>query len=601
MSWTGKILRVNLTEGKAKAEDWDTTLTAKFIGGRGMATKFLYDEIDPKVDPLSPGNKLIFATGPLTGTGAPSSGRYMVVTKSPLTGTIACSNSGGYFPAEMKFAGYDFIIFEGKASKPVYLWIHNGEAEIRDASDLWGKGAVETDDILRQRTDPDARMSCVGQAGEKLVKIACVMNDKYRAAGRTGVGAVMGSKNLKAVAVRGTKGIKVADKEAFRQACLEVMKRINESPFLAGGMRNLGTPGILNVINESGVFPARNSQIIGFPGGHKISGEALAETYLIKNRACFGCAISCGRMSGGLKDPKYPAIMEGPEYETMWSYGAQCDVDDIAAIIKANYLCNDLGMDTISAGVTVACAMELFEKGIISEKEVGRRIPFGDAEAIVELTEKMGLREGFGDVLAEGAYRMAERYGHPELAMTVKKQEVAAYEPRGAQGMGLGYATSNRGGCHCRGYTIGAEVFGMPMPMDRTSTEGKAFLAKMVQDLTAAMDSAGLCLFVIFGGYEPKDAVTFIKSAVGIPDFHEGMLMMAGERIWNQERLFNLKAGFTSADDTLPPRHLKEAVNEGPSKGLVNQLDKMLPEYYGVRGWDREGRPTEDKVRELGL
>lgn len=601
MSWTGKILRVNLTEGKAKAEDWDTGLTAKFIGGRGMGTKFLYDDIDPKVDPLSPNNKLIFATGPLTGTAAPSSGRYMVVTKSPLTGTIACSNSGGYFPAEMKFAGYDFLIFEGKAPKPVYLWIYNGEAEIRDASDIWGKGAVATDDILRQKTDPDARISCVGQAGEKLVRIACVINDKYRAAGRTGVGAVMGSKNLKAVAVRGTKGIKVADKETFRQACLEVMKRINESPFLAGGMRNLGTAGILNVINESGVFSANNSQVIGFPGGHKISGEALAETYLIKNRACFGCAISCGRMSGGLKDPKYPAIMEGPEYETMWSYGAECGVDDLAAIIKANYLCNDLGMDTISAGVTVACAMELFEKGIISEKEVGRRISFGDADAIVELTEKMGLREGFGDVLAEGSYRMAERYGHPELAMAVKKQEVAAYEPRGAQGIGLGYATSNRGGCHCRGYTIGSEVFGMPQPMDRTSPEGKGFLAKMVQDLTTAVDSAGLCLFVVFGGYEPKDIADFIKSGVGIPDFHEGMLIMAGERIWNLERLFNLKAGFTSVDDTLPPRHLNEAVSEGPSKGLVNQLNKMLPEYYGVRGWDREGRPSEDKLRELEL
>ena len=592
----GRILRINLSSGKISKESLDESLARNFLGGRGIATKILYDELPAGTDPLSPENKLIFAAGPLTGTSAPTGGRYMVITKGPLNGAIASSNSGGFFGKEFKTAGYDLIIFEGKAEKPVYVWIKDDEVEIRDASDLWGKNTHETTDILMERIgDSKAKVACIGPAGEKLSLIACIINDKHRAAGRTGVGAVMGSKNLKAVVVRGTGRVELADADKFREAQKASMGKIRENPTTSQGLPAYGTAVLVNVINENGLFPTRNFQTGVFEGASKISGETLADMYLTKNTHCFACPIGCGRATkiNGREG-------EGPEYEVAWSFGADCGVDDLKAIVEANYLCNELGLDGISAGATIAAAMELYERGYIPKEDLdGPELKFGSAEAIVEYTRKMGLREGFGDKLAEGSYRLAAAYGHPELSMSVKKQELPAYDPRGAQGHGLEYATSNRGGCHVRGYMISPEILGAPEKIDPQVLEGKPTWVKTFQDLTAFIDASGLCLFSSFA--LGADEYGALASAATGWEMDANEVLKIGERIWNLERLFNLREGFTKDDDTLPERLLKEPMPEGPNKGTVHKLGELLPEYYKVRGWDENGVPTEEKKKELGL
>jgi len=592
--WTGKLLRVNLTEGTITTEALRKPWAEEYIGARGLGSKYLYEEVDPAVDPLSPENKIIFATGPLTGTLATSGGRYNVVTKGPLTGTIAASNSGGYWGPELKYAGYDMIIIEGKAAEPTYLWIFNDRVELRCAAKLWGKSTHEATDIIVSETDPEAKVACIGPAGEKLVKFACVINDKHRAAGRTGVGAVMGSKNLKAIAVRGTKGIRVADPKRFMEAAIDARKKLEASPVNSQGLPAYGTNVLVNIINATGGFPTRNFQESVFEGAEKISGETFAATYLLRPKACASCTSRCGRVSAVGE-----VTGEGPEYEAVWAYGAQCGIDDLASITKANFLCNELGLDPITMGSTIGCAMELYERGILKKERVGMDLYFGNAEAILELTRKTALREGFGDELAEGSYRLASKYGHPELSMTAKKQEMPAYDPRALQGMGLEYATSNRGGCHVRGYLTSPEVLGIPEKLDPASVEDKPQWTKTFQDLTAAIDSSGLCLFITFGLGAPEVA-SQLSAATGI-DYTTEKIMECGERVWNLERLFNLKAGLSAEDDTLPPRLLHEPIPAGPMKGSVCRLGEMLPKYYELRGWDKNGVPKEEKLEELKL
>ncbi len=594
--YTGNILRVNLSKNEVKKEVIDLELAKKFIGGRGLGSYYLAREIDPQVDPLSPENKLIFVTGPLTGTSAPASGRFMVITKSPLTGAIACSNAGGFWGPELKFAGYDMIIIEGKAERPVYLFIKDDQVEIRSAEAYWGMLVSETTDgLLEEVGESKARVVSIGPAGERLSLIAAIMAGKDRATGRSGVGAVMGSKNLKAIVVKGSKGVEVARSEEMKQYVNTLLKRVKENPVTGQGLPQLGTPVLVKVINAHGILPTKNFQYAYFENAEKISGEALAERFLKGKDVCYRCPIGCGRYCevDGIKGG-------GPEYETIWAFGADCGVDDLAAIIKANKLCNEYGLDTISAGTTIACAMELYEKGYIKDDELdGPPLRFGSAEAIVAWTEKMGKAEGFGAKLAQGSYRLAESYGVPELSMSVKRQELAGYDPRGVQGHGLAYATSNRGGCHVRGYMIAPEILGSPEKLDPFSLEGKPTWVKLFQDLTAAIDALGICLFTSFI-LTAEDYTQLFNLAVG-ENWTPQELFLVGERIWNLERIFNLKAGIRPEEDTLPKRLLEEPIPNGPAKGHVHRLSELLPQYYKVREWSEQGIPTLEKLTALGL
>ncbi len=596
--YVGKILRVNLTNGSISVEDINEKWAEDFIGGRGYGTRIMMEEVDPKVDPLSPDNKVIIASGPLGSTYAPSSGRVMVITKGALNGAIACSNSGGHFGAEIKRAGYDMVIVEGKAEKPVYLWINKGKAEIRDATDLWGKNVKETDAIMKENTHPDAGTLEIGPAAEKLSLISNITFDGHRAAGRTGVGAVLASKNLKGMAAKGNLGIMVADNEAFAKAVYEARDILSKDAFSGGGGAALGTPLLVNVINGVGGLPTNNAHDAYFETADKISGESLAANNLVRNEGCDSCPIACGRVTEIRKGKYKGKHGVGPEYEPIWALGSMCGVDDLDSVVMASYLCDDYGLDSISAGATVACAMDLYEAGYIPKGDVPFELRFGSGDALVEAIRLMGEQDTeFGKLLAKGSYRLAEHYGHPEYSMTVKKQEFPAYDPRAIKGIGLEYATSNRGACHVRGYTIAAEVLGGSV--DRLAYEGKGELTKIFQDLTAALDSTGICLFTTFG-LTGKEIAAMFEAATGFKcDVDE--FMKKGERIWNMEKLFNIKAGFTSADDTLPERLAKEPVKTGPSKGETTDIGKMLPEYYKVRGWTQDGVPTEEKLKELGI
>ncbi|MGM0502780.1 MAG: aldehyde ferredoxin oxidoreductase family protein, partial [Bacillota bacterium] len=567
------VLRINLTDQEVKEEKLSTDMVKKFLGGRGLASKVLYDEIDPAVDPLSPDNKLIFATGLLTGTSASTGGRYMVVTKGPLTGTIASSNSGGFFGAELKFTGYDLVIFEGKAEKPVYLEMVNGEVKIKDAAAIWGKKVPEATDYLKESVgEEQAKVSCIGPAGENEVLFASIMNDKNRAAGRTGVGAVMGSKNLKAIVIKAD-GKKVEyDKDALLNVVREQTKVIKDNDVTGEGLPALGTKVLDNIINENGMYPTKNFQEGTFDGVAEVSGEALVEKgYLQKSKACYACPISCGR------DTKLPngRSGEGPEYESGWSFGADCGVDDLNAITEANFLCNELGLDTISAGATIAAAMELYEKGYIDQEELenGPELKFGSSEAIVYYTKAMAYGEGFGKQLAQGSYRLAEEKGFLDASMSVKKQELPAYDPRVVQGQGLQYATSNRGGCHVRGYLISPEVLGVPEKLDPQELNDKPEWVKIFQDLTAVIDSLGMCLFTSFA-LGAEDYCEVVNAATDF-DFSTDDLLEAGDRIYNLEKLFNVEAGFSKTDDTLPNRLLEEPLPDGPHEGSVSKLDEL--------------------------
>ena len=616
MAWQKKVLRVDLSAGTCSEEPLNMDWAMQYLGQRGLATKYLVEEVDPKVDALSPDNKMIMATGPLTGTMASTGGRYSVITKSPLTGAVACSNSGGFIGAEMKAAGWDMIIFEGKSPKPVYLFLENDKAELLDAGDMWGKTVWETDEIIHTRhQDPQIRVACVGRSAEAGCLYAAIVNDLHRAAGRSGVGTVMASKNLKAVAVRGTQGVgNVKDPKAFFKATAEGKKVLAENAVTGQGLPAMGTQVLMNVINEVGAMPTRNMREVQFEGAHKISAEAMLEPResdgkpnLVTNAACFGCTIACGRISTidpqhfSIENrPEYIGASGGLEYEAAWALGSDTGVDDLDALTYANFLCNEDGYDPISFGATVAAAMELFDLGAITTKETGGvDMSFGSAEALTKAAELVSTGEGFGKDLGLGSKRLCEKYGHPDLSMTVKGQEFPAYDPRGIQGMGLAYATSNRGACHLRGYTVSSEIMGVPVKTDPLSTEGKPELVKAFQDATAAVDSSGLCVFTTFA-WTLEDIAPQVDAACE-GDWSPESMLAAGERIWNLERKFNLDAGLTKADDTLPKRLLKDAAKTGPAKGSVNRLDEMLPQYYELRGWDAEGVPTADTLSRLGV
>jgi len=616
MSWSGNVLRVNLTKGTCTSEPLNMEWAREYIGQRGLATRYFVEEVDPKVDPLAPENHLIFATGPLTGTMASTGGRYSVITKGPLTGAIACSNSGGFLGAELRSAGWDMVILEGKSVKPVYLNIENDKAELLAADEIWGKSVWETDEILHKKhQDPQLRIAACGRAAETGCLYSAIVNDLHRAAGRSGVGAVMASKNLKALAVRGTKGVgNIKDPARFMQTTAEQKKVLADHAVTGEGLPTFGTQVLMNVINESGALPTRNMRESQFDGAHNISAEQMAEPRksdgkpnLTRNAACFACTIACGRISTIDKGhftvenkPQYWGNSGGLEYEAAWALGADTGVDDLDALTYANFICNEDGFDPITFGATVAAAMELFEIGAITTEHTGGvELKFGAAAALTWAAEQVATGEGFGADLALGSKRLCEKYGHPELSMTVKGQEFPAYDPRGIQGMGLAYATSNRGACHLRGYTVASEILGIPEKTDPLETDGKAGLVKAFQDVTAAWDSTGLCLFTSFAWTLDNVAPQMDAACEG--EWTSDRLLEAGERIWNLERDFNAKAGFTAADDTLPPRLLEERAKTGPAEGKVTGLAEMLPEYYQERGWTADGQITDETRSRLGL
>jgi aldehyde:ferredoxin oxidoreductase len=607
MGWQKRILRVNLTEGKAASEPLNMEWAHDYLGERGLATKYLYEAMDPKADPLGPDNVLIFATGPLTGTMASTSGRYAVVTKGPLTNAIACSNSGGKFGAELKFAGYDLLIIEGKSPAPVYLHIVDDEVEILPADEVWGTSVWNTEEHLKAKhQNPLLKVASIGEAGEKGVRYACIVNDLHRAAGRSGVGAVMGSKNLKAVAVHGTKGVIVEDPKSFMKAVRETHAMLADNSGRKE-LTELGTNDMINSMQEFGGLPTHNFHAVQFDGTGKINPEAMQATgpdghrNLVTNKACFGCTIACGRIARinekhftVVNKPEYRHASGGLEYETAYAFGPMLEIDDIDALTYGAFSTNEHGLDPISFGATLAAAMELYEMGVITKDDTdGVDLSFGNAEALTIMADKTGKYEGFGQVLGLGSKLMCEKYGHPEIAMHVKGQEFAGYDSRALQGMGLGFATSNRGACHLK-----HDVFAEDME-DQTG-KGKAKPCKDSQDLIAMIDSTGLCLFTASAWGAPEYQRQIAAACEG-DDWTEERLLEIGERIWNLERLYNLKAGLTAADDTLPKRLLEIPAPSGAAKGKVSDLPQMLPEYYEYRGWTKDGEPTTQTLQRLGL
>jgi len=608
-AWHGRLLRVNLTDGVIREEMIAENEAIKYIGGRGLAIKYLMEGMDPQTDPLSPEALFIMATGPLTSTPAPTGNRYMVVCKSPLTGALANSNSGGVFPTMMKRSGYDLFIFEGCAEKPLYLYVDERQAELREATHLWGLDTHQTEDAVRAETAEDVSVACIGPAGEHLALIAAVVNDKHRAAARSGVGAVMGSKNLKAVAVRGNLKPELHDRKALQAVVREANRQLTADIKAGSTMRIYGTSYVPDVTNEAGVFPTRNFQFGQFEGTHKINGPTLKEHFLVRHGGCYACPLACARITevkAEVWGAEYAGKGEGPEYETIGSLGSACGIDNMAAITKANYLCNELGLDTISTGVTIACAMEMYSKGILTEQEIGRPLPFGDAEGMIALLKQAAYGEGFGREIGQGSWRLATAHGHPELSITAKKLEFPSYDARGLKGMGLLYATSNIGASHMAGDTAYTELFGVGRKIDGLSYEGKAELTKYFQDLFTLMDAAGLCVFVavrytldVQNGYVPVRLTEMVNQATGA-GYTQESLMQAAERVYTLERLFLTQAGFSRADDDLAPR-MKEPMPAGPIEGETFDLDRVLDDYYRARGWDENGIPTPERLEALGI
>ncbi len=596
-TYTFKKIKVDLTKGEVSIEKIDEKESKKFIGGRGLATKWLYDAGIAKVDPLSPENKIVFINGPLTGSNSPTAGRYMVVTKQPLNNKIGSANSGGVWGAKLKYAGYDAIEVDGKSDKPVYLFIEGDHVELKDASDLWGKVSSDVDGIMKERYGDDSSSLYIGPAGENQSLLACVLNDTDRAAGRGGAGAVMGSKNLKAITIKQKNGVmEPYDKEAMMKAFKESIAIIQENEVTSTGLPTYGTAVLVNIINSIGALPTNNWQEAYFEDAEDISGERLADTSLVKNSHCHRCPIGCGRVVK-VKD----RVIGGPEYEPIWAYGSDLGNKDLDSINRANELCNEYGLDAISFPCTLAAAMELYQRGIITEEELEGQpsLEWGDADAIIEWTEKAGKADGeLATLMADGSDKLCEKYNAKEYSMASKKLELPAYDARAIQGIGLNYATSNRGGCHVRGYTVSPEVMGLPEQHDRTTTEGKPELVKVFQDLTAAIDSLGVCLFTSFALGAPEYAALY--NAATNSNLTPDELVEAGERIYNLERLFNKEAGMTADEDALPKRLTDEPIPSGPSKGMVSKLDEMLPKYYEVRGW-KDAFPTDETIKKLGL
>jgi len=610
--YSGKVLRVNLTEQNSTVEDLPGEIAKDFIGGAGFGIKYLFDEVKGGTDALGPDNKLIFASGPFSGTTIPCASRMAVTAKSPLTGAVGMALTGGYFPVELKFAGYDALIIEGKSETPTYVWIKDGEVKFRSAKKLWGMKTTDTQQIIKNELhDQNIRIACIGPAGENQIKIASIINE-WRAVGRKGLGAVMGSKNLKAIAIRGTGEVAVADKDKLKAARGEMTKAMKESPVLYPNFSKLGTAMVVDHTCAIGIFPTKNFTATGEYNPADKIGVEVQVTRNVGSEACYGCPVACSQLKLAKTGPYAGVLTEGPEFETMYSYGGVTGVEDIDAIIAADRLADELGFDTMSSGVTIAFAMELYEKGILTKEDTGGlELNFGNHEAMNTVLRQMAFREGIGDLLADGSRAAAERIGKgsEKYAMHVKGLELPAYDVRGAKAHGLNYATSFTGADHCRGYAF-QEIFGIPVPyeVDRFAVEGKGKLTMWNQDIrTATTDAPTMCAFLLdmaVVGIAAQNTASLMEAVTGLT-YTPDEILQVGERINNLAHAFNVREGLTRADDTLPERLLTEPLKGGASKGHFisrEELDQMLDEYYSERGWDVEtGVPTREKLEELGL
>ncbi len=594
--YLNRVAWLNLTNGSVEYRGINEEDAEKFIGARGLGAKYVFDN-GPLVEAYSPDNLLAIMTGPTTGTQVAMANRVAVITKSPLTGTITYSHMGGWAGPRIRWAGFDGFAIKGKAEKPVYLYVEDGKVEIHDADDLWGKGVHEVVHIMKERYgDKDLSVMVIGQAGENLVKFAAIMNENDRAAGRGGTGAVAGSKNLKAIVIRGSQknAVKPAQPEEHKEARQKALKLIMENGVTApgkGGLSVYGTNVLTNILNAVSGLPSYNGKFSHFEMADEVSGETFKEKLVVHDPTCHACPVAC-KKEVEVADGKYKVRVESMEYETVFALGPMTGTSNREAMAYMLNQCNDYGMDTIEAGNVLAMAMEASEKGFIEEE-----IKWGDTEKMIELLDKIPFRKGIGDILAEGAGKAAKKIGAPDLAMSVKDQSIPAYDPRAVQGIGVTYATSNRGACHVNGYTIASEILGIPEPTDRLETKGKGKLSKVFQDLAAIGDSMDICKFSSFAeGAEEyaEQLATMIGRNLTAAD-----VMKIGERIVNLERYYNNLNGFDGKDDTLPKRFLTEGASKH-SEGIVSKLDEMLKEYYLERGWVN-GIVPEEKLKELEI
>ncbi len=595
-----KVLRVDLTRGEFADQEIPEDASRAFLGGRGLGAKILYDENKKDIDPFDPDNRLIFMSGPYTGTYGSFTAFYNVTTKSPLTGTILSAHSGGHWGPMLRKTGYDGIVFVGRAPEPVYLLLTDDGPELRSAADLWGKDVFETIDALEER-HARAKATVIGPAGEKRARIAAIMNDHHRAAGRGGAGAVMGSKNLKAVVVHGTKDVAQADPDRLKESFKEATKTVKEK---SAAFAKYGTSMVVGITGKAGAIPTRNLQTGYFPDFEKIGGDALIDNHFVKNMACARCPLHCGNATKANAD--YDVETEGPEYETLAMFGANLDNSNLESIIMANNLCNQYGIDTISCADTIACAVEMFDQGVISEKETGGlALAWGDHRSMVRLVELTGKVEGFGAMIADGSKRLAAAFGEEAVkyAMNVKGMEFPGYDPRGIQGMSLAFATSTRGACHLRATMYVPELF--QGVSDRFTVKGKAATLKELQELFTVLDCMVLCKFGARNAFANSwdNMVMLVNAATG-GDYTVEELKQVGERVWTVERLFNLREGFSKKDDTLPDRLFTTPIHDGPSKGAVvrrEDFESELEAYYALWGWSKDGVPEKDALERLGL
>jgi len=601
--YAGKILEVDLSDGSIKQTKTPENLIKNFIGARGLGAALLYKKLKPRTDPLGSDNPLIFATGPVTGTPLPACARSELVTKSPLTNIYLCSSAGGFFGAELKFAGFDCLVIKGKANRPSWLYITNDEVEIRNASDVWGKTTDDTERTIRRELKTSKlSVASIGPAGERLVRFSCIQVDMMHGGrsgsfGRGGAGAVMGSKLLKAIAIHGKGNIEIADEEGFSRFFRELKEKMRTNQLIQNFSR-WGTPQFVEPINEARMWPTFNFREGSFDGADKLTAEKLRSELVKRDTACYACTIASGKLSEVESGPYAGTVVDGPEYETIWSFGPQCGVNRLDAIAAANLWCDRYGLDTISAGNVIGFAMECGERGLL--KEEGLNLKFGNHEVILPLLERITFRRGIGDLLAEGVRNAAERIGNEaqNFAMHVKGCEIPAYDPRGAWGMALAYATSCRGACHLKAWTIGVEI--LRGEYNRFSTERKAELVVELQNLRAVVDSMGVCVFGT-RTIGAKEMLEMLRYVVGW-NLDEAELQRIGERIYNVERLVAVRDGISRKDDTLPLRLFSEPIPGLPESRLSKaDLDQMLDQYYQIRGWDSEGRPTDEKLKKLKI